>query len=448
MNPTFLQTSKIQAISVWLLSMGLVFSVATQLRLPGLALGPGEVLLLLWLLTTIVLKKRCNPALGGVLTFSFTGALLLSAGYFLTIYPEGHLRPSVIHDTLAYVFCAVLAINYTILPNKYEANLPANLLWAFLFSTLLALALGMIAKDWSGINVMYYETRWQHLANNPNQFALLALPLPFLALYLILRQPKKKTLYLPLFISLLALSLGWYSQSDALALAWIVGGLLATPALLQEQPSYLLSSQTSKMLSWRFTALLIGLIVTGSAWQFRHVALEFISGSLQSPGSIQSPDQSQIENPRLISKAAPCSNLMGDSKSPVNADQNQVSVRLCLWQNALSVIQYAAATGMGPGPHSGFTKPFDGEEAHNTVLDWGTQTGFPGIVLLMGYLAWLFWKVLRTRHYELAAMLLALYSFAMFHMLLRQPLFWIIPLVAVELALQSTDGKLNPEVKE
>jgi O-antigen ligase len=427
-----MQTAKMQSVSPWLLSLGLVFSVATQLRLPGLPLGLGEVLLLLWLLTTVVSAKNWhNPALTGVLALTLVSALLLSAGYFLMVYPEGHSRPPALHDTLAYVFCAVLAINYARLSDKYENDLPAMLLWAFLMSAMLALVLGVIGRDWSGMDVMYHHMRWQHLSDNPNQFALLVLFLPFLALHLILRQSEKQSLLMPTLLGLLALGLGWYSQSDALTLAWVGGGLVAALALSGERPKRSIPPQPPAPYARLIAALLVLLMVAGSAWQWRDVAAQVILGTGTKTGG--------------------CSNLMGTPKTPINDDQNQVGIRLCLWHNALVAIQYSPLTGMGPGPHSGFIKPFDGEEAHNSLLDWGTQAGLVGVAALVGYLTWLLWQVMRRRHYELVAMLLALYCFAMFHLMLRQPLFWIVPLLALQLALRSdasvSDATPNNEIR-
>jgi O-antigen ligase len=427
-----MQTAKMQSVSPWLLSLGLVFSVATQLRLPGLPLGLGEVLLLLWLLTTVGSANNLrNPTLARVLALTLVGALFLSAGYFVTVYPEGHLRPPVLHDTLAYIFCAVLAINYARLADKYENSLPAMLLWAFLLSTLLALTLGVIARDWSGMDVMYYHTRWQQLSDNPNQFALLALPLPYLALHLILRQSENQNLLTLTLLGLLALGLGWYSQSDALTIAWVGGGLVATLALYGKRPKLSASAQHTSPRARRIAALLIFLMVAVSAWQWRDVAMQLTHET----------------ETKTKTKTETCSNLMGTPKNPIKADQNQVNIRLCLWRNALTAIQYAPLTGLGPGPHSGFTKPFDGEEAHNSLLDWGTQAGLVGAAALVGYLTWLLWQVARRRFYELAAMLLALYCFAMFHLMLRQPLFWIVPLLALQLALRSgaSDFKAKPK---
>ena len=426
-----MQTAKMQPVSPWLLSLGLVFSVATQLRLPGLPLGLGEVLLLMWLLTTVVSANNWrSPALACVLALTLVGALFLSAGYFVTVYPEGQLRPPALHDTLAYIFCAVLAVNYARLADKYENSLPAMLLWAFLLSTLLALVLGVIARDWSGMDVMYYHTRWQHLSDNPNQFALLALPLPFLALHLILRQSENQNLLMLTLLGLLALGLGWYSQSDALTLAWVGGGLVAALALYGKYPKLSTSAQHTAPRARRIAALLMFLMVAGSAWQWRDVAVQVTQGT------------------GTKTKTGTCSNLMGTPENPINADQNQVSIRLCLWRNALTAIQYAPLTGMGPGPHSGFIKPFEGEEAHNTLLDWGTQTGLVGAATLVGYLTWLLWQVMRCRHYELVAMLLALYGFAMFHLMLRQPLFWIVPLLALQLALHSDASNSDATLKK
>lgn len=432
-----MQTTKTQSVSPWLLSLGLVFSVASQLRLPGLPLGLGEALLLLWLLTTLVAAQKWrNPALIGVLALAAVGAPLLSAGYFLTAYPGGQSRPPALHDTVAYFFCAILAINYARLKDKYENSLPAMLLWAFLVSALLALVLGFFSTNWSGMDVMYYHTRWQHLSNNPNQFALLALPLPFLALHLMLRQPAEQNPLIPALLALLALGLGWYSQSNALTLAWIGGGLAAVPALRWGVDSHNMpvSSPTKRFKTQNklIASSLIVLMVAGSTWQWRSVATE-----------VSVVAETEIETRASVEARVStglCSEALDLYQSPSAAGKGQVGVRLVLWCNALAAIQYAPLTGMGPGPHSGFSKPFEGEEAHNTPLDWGTQSGLVGVAALVVYLLWLLWQVVRCRCYELVAMLFALYVFAMFHMVLRQPLFWVIPLLTLQLAQRSSGG--------
>ncbi len=414
-----MRIAQLTSVSPGLLSLALVFSVAAQLRLPGLPVGVGEALLLLWLLSTLASTWNWrDPSLAGVLFLTAVGALLLGAGYFLMSYPAGLPRPPALHDTLAYAFCAVLAINYARLSDRHEGSLPAALLWAFLFSALLALVLGIIAKDWSGIDALYDHTRWQHLSNNPNQFALLVLPLPFLALYLTLRQGAKDRVLMPTIACLVALALGFYSMSDALMLAWIGGGLVTLLALPNSGPDTQHRGPQARLVA----ALLIVLMVSGSAWQVRDIAAGIVLGS----GSGVRPGGDACSEAGLPK-----------SRSESDERPSQASVRLCLWRNGLKAIQYAPLTGMGPGPHSGFITPFSGQEAHNTLIDWGTQTGVAGMVALVTVLAWLLWQVARRRQYELTAMLLALYCFAMFHHVLRQPIFWVIPLLAWSLAASS-----------
>lgn len=433
------QTIKLHSVSSWLLSLGLVFSVATQLRLPGLSFGLGEALLLLWLLSTLFSATNWrSPALIRVIILILVGALLLTTGYFLVPYPAGQSRPPVLHDTLAYVFCAILAINYARLADKYEYSLPVTLLRGFLFSVLLALVLGVAARDWSGVDVMYYHTRWQHLSNNPNQFALLALPIPYLALHLILRQSEQQKMLMPTLLGLLSLLLGWYSKSDALALAWLGGGLVATLALCWEHPKRLTPLLVpNSSYARRIAAFLVLLMVTGSAWQFRDIAKQIVFGaSASAPAPAPAPAQYG------------CLGEMGIPKASSKADETQAGTRFCLWRNAIVVTRYAPLTGLGPGPHSGIVKPFEGIEAHNTLLDWGTQTGIVGAVALLTYLAWLLWKVMLSRSFEMVAMLLALYCFSMFHLTLRQPLFWFVPLVALELALRTSMCAADAKFKE
>lgn len=431
-------SAKRQLIPSVLLGMGLVFSVATQLRVLGLPVGLGEMLLSLWLLSTLLAARdRRDLALLRVSSFAVGGALLLAIGYFLSTYPEGRRPPSALHDTLAYLFCAALAINYASLSDRYESRLPTLLLWGFLVSALVALVFGVMLSSWTGMDVMYHDVRWQHLSNNPNQFSLLLLPLPFLALHLILRQSAERIPLMPVLLGSLALGLGWYGRSSALTLAWIGGGLAAVPALRWGTTSLYMRvpGPVERFVTRnnRIASLLILLMVAGSVWQWRAVAKEIfvVAGTETRAGASTGTSTS------TGTSAGMCPTILSLYQSSAVTGKGEVSVRLALWCNALTVIHYAPLTGFGPGAHSGFVKPFAGEEAHNTLLDWGTQTGLAGVAVLAGYLGWLLWQVLRRRHYELIAMLLALYVFAMFHFVLRQPLFWIVPLLTLQLALCS-----------
>lgn len=108
-------------------------------------------------------------------------------------------------------------------------------------------------------------------------------------------------------------------------------------------------------------------------------------------------------------------------------------MRFCLWRHALDAVDQKPLTGWGPGPHSGITGPLMQEEAHNTWLDWATQSGLIGLIALTAYMLWIFIRLLASGRYELLALFVALISFSMFHHTLRQPLFWLLPLIATNL---------------
>jgi len=181
-------------------------------------------------------------------------------------------------------------------------------------------------------------------------------------------------------LGFLALGLGWYSQSDAVILAWLSGGLVLASAMFLDRPKWVLFPLDAAPHTRLAAACLVFLMVVGSAWQFRDVAMQIIHAT-----------ETATET----------------ATAPISANQDQIGTRLDLWRNAIAAIQYAPLTGMGPGIHSGFTQPFGGQEAHNTLLDWGTQAGLIGVLTLVGYLTWILIQVTRRRHYELVALLLA-----------------------------------------
>ena len=394
----------------WLLSFGLVMSVSTQLRLPSTSVGPGELLLFGWMIATVRQDRNWrSPAVLSVLLMLLLGGLSLCTGFILSSQTAGTAKTSAIHDAVSYFFCGLLAFNYVSLRENCAKLRVVQLPVAFLASTIVALMLGGLFSHWSGLDVLYGGVRWQHLSNNPNQFALMALPLPFFALQSIRENPKGSYSALSFFVGLLALALGWGSQSDALSAAWLVGGSIIGSALLFERcrtqppqgrrPFDFILDGGGRV----FVAILVIAMVVGSALQFGPVAAAIGTWN-----------------------KATC-----DTPTP---DGNQISVRYALWHNALVAMSRSPVVGFGPGAHSGFCGPFGGQEAHNTLLDWGTQAGALGVLVLLTYGGAIFYAVARRGNYFLVGMLISLGSFSMFHFIMRQPIFWIIPLLALDVA--------------
>src|SRR3982074_3704441 len=95
-----------------LLALGLVLGTASQLRLPGVPLGIGEVCLVLWLglasLHVFTGSSVRNPrALLWLGTFWVCFAFILSIGACLALLRPEVLDPvTILHDTFAYLLVA------------------------------------------------------------------------------------------------------------------------------------------------------------------------------------------------------------------------------------------------------------------------------------------------------------------------------------------------------
>lgn len=457
------------SILATLLSAGLVFSVATQLRYPGLSAGFGEVLLALWLLMSVGQPSNWRSSqILAVGSLVFIGGSMLFAGYLAT-YPVGHERPPALHDVLAYTFCAVLAINFLRLKETDIERMPILFVLSFLASSIIALVLGGFSQSWTGMSIFYGEGRWQHLSVNPNQFALMVLAVPFLAIHSVLRRADRK--WLAVAVGVLAVILGVWSASDALSVAWIGGGGVALATLFGTHASQ----------DKRIAALLIVAAMGGAGWQLSNKSImseAAASSQTSSPagGRVQAQEPGETQPSFAQALDTPVHNLVAQDsllqETPlqtmasahgffdwlkiripcdpghVDGEKTQVNVRFCLWRHALDAIEQSPVTGWGPGPHSGISAPFAQEEAHNTWLDWATQSGMVGATALTLCILWIFVKLLDSGSYESLGLFVALICFSMFHHTLRQPLFWLLPLILLRLSKHAVEkpGKieLNP----
>ncbi len=111
------------------------------------------------------------------------------------------------------------------------------------------------------------------------------------------------------------------------------------------------------------------------------------------------------------------------------------------WQNATQGVIESFGLGVGPGGQSGETQPFQGEEAHNFLLDITLQGG---VISLAGYLLLFTGAVVlawRHRSLVLVTVLLAIFTQQVAHYTARQPMAWIFVFLPFALLCRPTSGR-------
>ena len=77
------------------------------------------------------------------------------------------------------------------------------------------------------------------------------------------------------------------------------------------------------------------------------------------------------------------------------ADAGQGEIRFTVWLNGLRALAESPLVGWGPGAFSGLHEPFEGFEAHNTLIDWAASTGALGLALHAALWVWCASRALR-----------------------------------------------------
>lgn len=104
---------------------------------------------------------------------------------------------------------------------------------------------------------------------------------------------------------------------------------------------------------------------------------------------------------------------------------DQDAVRYDLWANGMAAGLERPLTGLGPGAWSGVEGPRGVEEAHNTVIDYFSNTGIiGGAVMVLGILSISLRSITRLNA-NAAAGIAALLVFCTFHNMVRHPLLWL-----------------------
>lgn len=390
-----------------LLALGLVLGTASQLRLPGVPLGIGEVCLVVWLglasLHVLTSSKICNPtALLWLLAFWAFFIFIQSFGAFLALLRPEIIDPElVVHDIFAYLLVA--AVTCLVAATMRPEGTLRQSLWFLIGFWIIAMA-AQLALGWgyfsiSSVNPWYWD-RFRGWSENPNQLAIYCAVLTPLSLHMALTAKRFGRLVAGLSC-IATFVVGRLTKSDTFLISMSLSIPLFTALRLR---SWLTSTEHRRRL--RFAAAAIAMI-----------AIVPLSLSLLPYGVATANDVEGL-----------AASMMKDRGG--EATKATANLRLSLWQDALHAGLESGSLGLGPGPHlekptgitdKGVPLPV---EAHSTLLDVFTQGGLLGVLAIFSLLAGTLMLLLRARLDALAVLIFALAIFSISHFILRHPTVW------------------------
>jgi hypothetical protein len=420
-----------------LLALGLLLSAATQFRIAGLPVGPGEVLIALWCVLELSGEMvrggpHLTPALRRLVVFWGIFALAESLGTLTAVViGDEHDRGLFLHDAMAYPFLAVTSCGCVIALRN--AGRRHRIVWLLAGLGLVCLSL-QLGETWDLFGIPgiepWFGDRLQGWSGNPNQLALACALLTVIGVHLADTADHAGARIAALACALPAIIAGRLTKTDTFTFDMIAAAAI-----------YLVA----KMWLWRQ--------VPGSGGRGRAAFAGVVLGAL----------------PLLVASALPVlmwdsagaeQMAMGMAKDGGKQAQDEADLRLELWGQAVDRGMASGMLGLGPGPHLPIPTsivtarvgafdtdpndhpPLDGLpdfEAHNTILDLFTQGG----LIAVGSFLWIAFAAFRgaisARSAGLVTVLSAMLLFGMTNLIVRQPLFWF----AVALPLAMGDARAS-----
>ena len=346
-----------------------IFAISlTQLRGGG-RIGPFEILLVLlsitWLLVSI-------PARPNAFKFSID---LIPITYFLCILLPVTVLSVFLQsnganftELAAYLLCGIIAFISFRKCEIYSETMIYGLVAAIIFySSYLVLTgsfFGISAEE-------VYGSRWRGASKNPNQTSLYSI----VAIGLMSLRLNRKYFILPLVLSLM---LALRAFSDAFLGGMLIGGLLALFAAI-----FIHGGKILKTLSWAFFLPLIIFIVIIYIPEFP-VFFDAIMDEADEGGG-----------------------------------------RITLAKNGALAFLHSPVIGNGAGAFSGGYFPFDGAEAHNTLIDFAAIGGVILPIIFYSIFALALNIRIKQKSYFDAWILSAFIIFSLAHFIGRHPIVWV-----------------------
>ncbi|MBR0688290.1 O-antigen ligase domain-containing protein [Bradyrhizobium manausense] len=407
-----------------LFAFGLLLTPASQLRLAGLPVGPGELCLFVWVTLVLgreatLLRFHLTPALSRLLLFWSLFVLAQSLGTLTAkMIGDEHDPEWFLHDVMAYPLLAAVSC-LSLVGSDPGARL-RRITWLLcgLGSPVIA---AQLADAWGFYDLPSVDPLWwdqfRGWSSNPHQLAVLCMVLGFLSLHLAETVTTTGARIGALACAIIPTYAGRLTGSDSFTLILVLAGPIFVAFKCR---TWLFSrAQTSFRSSFAWLiALALPLIVISIAPLAYSIAVE--ARDLAKSMARENPEQTR----------------------------EKTELRFELWEQAIRRGLESGSLGLGPGPHleipqsivasrqmnmahpefvehpkPSFVPNF---EAHNTMLDLFTQGGLLLVLSFVGLVASAFWSAYRSGQAGLPALLCGLCIYAIATFLLRHPIFWFV----------------------
>jgi len=406
-----------------LLALGLLLSVATQLRPARSPIGPGEVCLLIWLLLMLGreaarLGPPLTPALSRLLIFWALFAVALSIGTITAFaIHDSHDPDLFLHDVMVYPLLAAVS-SFSVFGSDARPRL-RRVAWLLAALGTVSLAL-QLASAWGLVggpqSDPWYWNRFRGWSQNPEQLALLCAALGLLTLHLAETAARPGERIAAVACAILPIYVGRLTKTDAFTLVLVAAGPIFVALKFR---TWLLSTERS--MTFRFAA----------AW-LAVLALPLVLASAVPLA------------PSIAAQTAVLSKAM--SKDNGRSTGQEVELRLGLWSEALSRGTASGLLGLGPGPHlqippslvaarlTELHQPKEishpeangtpNYEAHNTMLDLFTQGGLLAVLTFLWLAGTTLFNTYKAGLAGLTTLLCGLLLYATVALMIRHPIFW------------------------
>lgn len=398
-----MKTKDFNITQIWF-ALALVLTTATQLRWGNSPIGPGELMLVIWLIIVgfHILKQRrilLTSSLKLFIIFWSIILILLFSGWLVGLCQGVFNVRAGIHNLLAYLFICLFTLIAVSYWDSKKVAIIGKLVLLFAVVGLAPLWIyGQWFTEFGKLQIWYGGSRFLGWAIDPNQTAILLVPLPFIALYY-LKQSRifiNKVVFLALLVGAIVLGIG--TDSDSLKVSWI-GAIVI----------YSIYTMLSRgKITYRKLVTVSAIIILVC------FAGIFVFGS---------EICASVEEMYYLG--------------------NQGPVRIALWTNGLHAASNSPLVGFGPGAYSGVHEPFGGSECHNTFIDWMTNTGAAGFLLLFFLLTLIFIKAMSSKNEEVVAVLTTLIIVSIFLYVIRHPIWWFYILWSISVTSIGKESEIN-----